>query len=154
MFEGRIASENRPISICCRGIIRKQDWEDRSVLLQNDTVTSWIKMRILIFDFYETHFSSLLLLVLSDTFYLTLPSYTHLSLSLPAPFDESLPDRRQANKLWLLPYRSPPPLRNNAKWMLCCAPHPLANCYGGMPSHASDLYHTMNASSAAQRGHK
>ncbi|KAK1890712.1 Major vault protein, partial [Dissostichus eleginoides] len=50
------------------------------------------------------------------------------------------------------PKRSPP--RNNAKWMLRRAPHPLTNCYGGMPSHASDLYRTMNVRSAVQRGHK
>lgn len=60
------------------------------------------------------------------------------------------------NKLRLLSFRSPP--RSNAKWMLCCEPRtpspPFANCHGGMPSHASDLYHTMNAGSAVQRGHK
>ncbi|TNN77143.1 hypothetical protein EYF80_012612 [Liparis tanakae] len=46
------------------------------------------------------------------------------------------------------------PLRSNAKGMLRCDPQPITDCYGGMPSHESDLYHTMNASAAVQRGHK
>ena len=62
--------------------------------------------------------------------YLTPVAYSSLPLS-PPPTDNPSQDEQTANKLWLLPHRSPS--RNNAKWMLCWVPQPFTNRYGGIP---------------------